>query len=64
MADDRKIIHGVRVGKETITDVDELDKAAAKDSTIDMQRLFDTGAITGNWKGVKAAAEKTAKKEK
>lgn len=73
MADDRQILQGIRLPgvKDdkrftkggVITDPDELVKAAAdKDSGIDLQALYDSGAITGTWKGVKAAKEETAKK--
>jgi hypothetical protein len=76
MADDRVIHTGVRLtgvseGKKftkgpVITDPDELEKAAAeKDSGIDLQALYDAGAISGTWKGVKATdEEKAAKKTK
>lgn len=65
MADDRKIIMGVRVADRVITDVEELEKAAGeKDSQIDMQRLLDSGAISGTWKGVTKAKEPKAEKEK
>jgi len=47
MADNRKIIHGVRIGSEVITDVDQL----AKVMTPEMQeRLEKTGSIEGDWK--------------
>ena len=74
--DDRRINVGVRLPgvKDdkrftkgmVITDPDELEKAAsAKDSGIDLQALYDSGAISGTWKGVKAKEEeKPAKKGK
>lgn len=47
MADNRKIIHGVRLDNKTvITDVDEL----AKVMTPELQeRLEKSGSITGDW---------------
>jgi hypothetical protein len=61
--------HGVKEGKRfttgsVITDPDELVKAAGeKDSGIDLQSLYDQGAISGTWKGVKQAEpEKPTKK--
>jgi hypothetical protein len=48
-----------------ITDPDELEKAAsAKGSGLDLQALHDSGVISGDWKGVKSAAEAPAKKGK
>lgn len=45
---------GKRLEKgKTIDDPDELAKLAA-DGEVDLQRLYDAGAITGTWKGVKA----------
>lgn len=62
--DDRKILTGIRMsgtkeGKRfthgaVITDPDEL---AA--SGLDLQALYDQGAISGTWKGVKATSSKT-----
>lgn len=73
--DDRVIHTGIRMpgsknesGKgfvkgSVITDPDELEKAASvKDSGINLQSLFDTGAISGTWKGVKAAKEESDEK--
>jgi hypothetical protein len=71
--DDRRIVHGVRMPGELegkrftkgalITDPDELVA-----SGVDLQALYDAGAITGTWKGVKVAGEeapaKTSKKGK
>lgn len=73
MADDRVIHSGVRTAGVTdekkftkgviITDPDDLEKAAAaKDSGIDLQSLYDAGVISGTWKGVKAAKEDKPKK--
>lgn len=73
--DDRKIHSAIRMpgvkGEKRFTkgavidDPDELVKAAAeKDSGIDLQALHDSGAISGTWKGVKAAEPEKAKKEK
>lgn len=65
MADDRKINQGVRVANRVITDVDELEKAAGeKDSQVDMQRLLDSGAISGTWKGATKTKEPKTDKEK
>lgn len=60
--DDRQIHSAVRMpgtkeGKRfdkgaLITDPDELEK-----SGVDLQALFDAGAISGTWKGVKSATE-------
>jgi hypothetical protein len=65
MAKDDRVIHSnVRMpgtagegGKvvqkgATISDVDEL-QAAADAKKVDLQRLYDRGAISGTWKGVK-----------
>lgn len=71
--DNRKIVTGIKLPGvkdekrftkgALITDPDELEKAAAaKDSGIDLQALYDTGAISGTWKGVKATKEEAAKK--
>ena len=46
MADDRKIIHGVRHNNVTITDADELAKVLTPEMH---QRLKDAGSITGDW---------------
>jgi hypothetical protein len=56
MADDRKIIHGVWIGHEAITDVDKL----AKVLTPEMQeRLEKSGSITGTWKAAESAENPT-----
>lgn len=66
MADNRKIVHGVRMADgKVVTDVDEL----AKVLTPEMQnRLEAAGSISGDWKQPKTAkaekAEKTEKTEK
>lgn len=62
MADDRKIVSAIRLPGTTeggrkikgrvVTDPDELAKAEG----VDLQALYDAGAITGTWKGVKATA--------
>lgn len=62
--DDRKILTGIRMpgtkeGKrfthgDVITDPDELVASGA-----DLQALYDQGAISGTWKGVKAASPET-----
>ena len=73
--DDRRILTGIKMPglkdekKFTkgalITDPDELEKAAAvKDSGLDLQALYDAGAISGTWKGVKVASEAPAKSAK
>lgn len=73
--DDRKIhsairLPGVKDEKRftkgtVIDDPDELEKAAAaKDSGISLQSLYDSGAISGTWKGVRAAKEEPEKKAK
>lgn len=64
--DDRVIVNGVRMPgvKEDkrftkgalITDPDELVASGA-----DLQALYDAGAITGTWKGVKTGGEETTK---
>jgi len=58
--DNRKILRSVRVGNETITDVDKLDEAATPEQ---IARLKKNGDITGNFKGTKRAASKDEAKK-
>jgi len=65
--DDRRIVQGVRMPgtKEDkrftkgalITDPDELVASGT-----DLQALYDSGAITGTWKGVKTTSEEAPAK--
>lgn len=69
MADERKIMRGVRMGRETYTDVDELMEAATPEQ---LEDLSARGYISGFGfpgpdeaepkKPVKKAAKKAAKK--
>jgi len=67
--DDREIhsairLPGIKEGKRytkgsVITDPDDLVK-----SGVDLQSLYESGAISGTWKGVKAAHEDKAEETK
>lgn len=58
--DDRKIHHAIRVGATETTPArvfrkdEEADELAAAVGPEELQRLFEAGDISGNWKGVKA----------
>lgn len=54
MADNRKIIHGVRVGAEVITDVDKLAEVLTPEM---LEHLTKSGSITGDWKAKGAEPE-------
>jgi hypothetical protein len=55
MPDDRKILRGVRVGSETVTDPDRLDRLATPQ---EIKYLQSKGYITGSFKGTpRVAAE-------
>ena len=60
MADNRKIVNGVRVGNETVTDIDKLQEAMTPEMH---KRLTETGAITGDWNDGSSKAEQAATKE-
>ncbi len=42
-----------RIQAVIISDPDELEALAAKDKSVNLQHLHDTGVILGDWKGVK-----------
>ncbi len=59
MADNRKIVHGVRVDNKVITDVDELAKVLTPEMH---ERLTAAGSIEGDWKLEGDEAAKSDKK--
>jgi hypothetical protein len=62
MPDNRKILRGVRIGAETVTDPDKLDRLATPQ---EIKYLQSKGYIEGSFKGTpRAAADEGGKGEK
>jgi hypothetical protein len=60
MSDDRRIVRAVRVGTETVTDPDKLDRMATPQ---EIKRLLAKGHITGPFKGTAKVEESKGEKK-